>query len=557
MPWLLTLIFACTVVDVLSVGMVVPLLATINDPSWFDRQPSLASVAQRVGATTDSSRIILVTLALVGVQLLKSTLTVLAAFWETKAVYSTQADLSAAVYRSYLSKPWPFFLQSNSAVLTRTATIEPSHVAGLLLAILRLGAEVLVLLALVAVLVIVEPVGAMAAAGLVAIASISFNVVTRRRVAAWGRRRLEADNQRYFGVQQVLSGVKECLLLGIKEHLVARFSVANQLSAHCVQRQQFLSQLPRVWLELAAVCGLAALVFLMVLRQDSIAISLPIIGLFAAAAFRLLPAAARILGHLQTIRFSLPALRAVHDALASVQVASQSDEVRGPDLAPGLIRLNLVRYRYPGAPTDVLCDVSLSVEPGSAIAVLGPSGSGKSTLIDVIMGLLPATSGSITVGGTSIYANLRGWQRLIGYVPQAIFLLDDTIRRNVAFGVPDSEISDAAVWSALRGARLEEFVRGLPGQLDTSTGERGVCLSGGQRQRIGIARALYINPAVLVLDEATSALDERTEEEFVQAVMSIRGAKTVIFVTHRTSVAAKCDRVCQLVNGSLLPSAQP
>lgn len=551
---LMLLVSISTIVDVLSVGMIVPLLATISDPSWVDRQPIATAVAGWFGATTAASRVTLVTFVMVLSQVVKSVLAVLTSYLETRAVYSVQAELSADIYKGYLQKPWSFFLGANSAVLTHTATIEPIHVAALLLSTLRLGAEFLVVAALVGLLVIVEPIGAIVAASFIAVVSVAFGYATRKRVAAWGRRRQAAENQKYFQVQQVLSGVKECLLLGIQDHLLSRFIVPNSLSSHCVQRQQFLSQLPKVWLELAAVCGLAALVVLMTGRGDNLTIALPTIGLFGAAAFRLLPSAARILGYLQNIRFSLPALRAVHDALVASELSPPPPVCRPTQLVDATIKLDRVRFRYPGAHTDALDEVSLAIEPGEAVAILGHTGSGKSTLVDVVTGLLPATGGSVVVGGRPLDDNLRGWQQLVGYVPQSIFLLDDSIRRNVAFGVPDAHISDEDVWRALRSASLDEFVRGLPNQLDTLTGERGVCLSGGQRQRIGIARALYRDPSVLVLDEATSALDTSTEKEFVAAVMAYRGTKTIIFVTHRLDVAAACDRIYQLESGRLLSS---
>jgi ABC-type multidrug transport system fused ATPase/permease subunit len=271
----------------------------------------------------------------------------------------------------------------------------------------------------------------------------------------------------------------------------------------------------------------------------------------------------RVLAAAQTLRYYIPVVATLREELKLAAAVSPSQGPRQP-AGPGMqidIRLSTVRYRYPSAATPALVDASLRIGRGEAVGFIGPSGSGKSTLIDVVLGLLTPEAGQVLVDGEDIQNNLRAWQDQIGYVPQSIYLTDDTLRRNVAFGLADEQIDEAAVARAVRAAQLEEFVAGLPDGLNTLVGERGIRLSGGQRQRIGIARALYHDPTVLVLDEATSALDTATESGVMEAVTALQGSKTILIVAHRLTTVAHCDRLYRLERGRIAaettPAAQP
>jgi ABC-type multidrug transport system fused ATPase/permease subunit len=309
--------------------------------------------------------------------------------------------------------------------------------------------------------------------------------------------------------------------------------------------------LPRLWLELLAVTGLAALVLAMIGQGKPLDALLPTLGLFAAAAFRLMPSVNRILTSLHSLRFSLPVIDTIYNEfrLLGATMAPQRGERLSFDSG---LALDQVKFRYPAAEALALRGVSLAIQPGTSVGFIGGSGAGKSTLVDIILGLLVPASGSVTIDGVDIQTNLRGWQDQIGYVPQSIFLTDDTLRRNVAFGLPADQIDEAAVLRAIRAAQLEQFVNDLPQGLDTIVGERGVRLSGGQRQRIGIARALYHDPPVLVLDEATSSLDTTTERGVMEAVRALHGKKTLLIVAHRLTTVEHCDRLFRLERGRVV-----
>jgi ATP-binding cassette, subfamily B, bacterial PglK len=342
-------------------------------------------------------------------------------------------------------------------------------------------------------------------------------------------------------------------LRGCERELLDQFRVHTEGSARMATRQSLAEQVPRLWFELLAVVALFILAAAMVWEGRPMRALVPMLGLFATVAFRVLPSVTYAAVGFQRLRQYEPMLESLREYLADEESVALSAATRSRSFHDA-IRLEKVSYRYPTGHEAVLHDVDIEIPHGMAVGIIGGSGAGKSTLVDVILGLLSPSSGRVLVDGIDIHDNLRGWQRLIGYVPQSIFLCDDTIRRNIAFGVPEKEIDDAAVRRAVTAAQLDEFVAGLPDGVQTRVGERGVRFSGGQRQRIGIARALYHDPEVLVLDEATSALDIDTEREVMAAVDSLHGVKTLIIVAHRLTTVANCDVLHRLDAGRVVQS---
>jgi ABC-type multidrug transport system fused ATPase/permease subunit len=294
----------------------------------------------------------------------------------------------------------------------------------------------------------------------------------------------------------------------------------------------------------------------MLLQNNVLETLLPTLGLFAATGFRLIPSVNRVLGAVQLVRYGLPAINTLHTELSFTIPKIINTHSPITSFCTKL-ELSQITYTYPGTTEPTIKNISLTIRHGESVGFIGASGAGKSTLVDVLMGLLTPDTGKVRIDDKDIQANLRNWQDQIGYVPQSIFLTDDTLRRNVAFGLANEKINDDAVQHAIQVAQLDEFVASLPEGLETFVGERGVRLSGGERQRIGIARALYHNPTVLILDEATSALDIATEHGIMQVVTSLRGIKTIIIIAHRLSTIEHCDRVYQLKKGSLVKEGTP
>jgi ABC-type multidrug transport system fused ATPase/permease subunit len=493
-------------------------------------------------------------LALVATYAVKAVYLALLAWWQSYFVFEVQVSLSARLFNGYLRQPYTFHLQRNSAELIRNViseTSQLSHVATI--PGIMLLSEGLVLVAISALLLVMEPVPAAVVVSSIALAALIFHRLTRMRVLRWSEARQRHETLRIQHLQQGLGGVKDVKVLGREAQFLARYTAHDRSVAKMQERQLTLSALPRLWLELLAAIGLTALVITMLLEGRPVAALVPTLGLFSVAAFRLMPSVSKVVTAVQNLRYARPVIDTLTVELALAENVSSSDGAVSLPFRESL-RLSNLSYTYPGGAEPALRDIELTIPRGTSIGFVGGSGAGKTTLIDVILGLLTPTRGAVTVDGTDIRANVRGWQSQIGYVPQSIYLTDDTLRANVAFGLPPEKTDDEAVWRALRAAQLEEFVRALPQQLESVVGERGVRLSGGQRQRIGIARALYNDPSVLVLDEATSSLDTATEHGVMEAVDALHGDKTILIVAHRASTVQRCDVIVRLARGQIAAS---
>jgi len=355
-------------------------------------------------------------------------------------------------------------------------------------------------------------------------------------------------------VNEGLGGAKITKVLGREEHFLRAFSENADRYAEASQFRQLMLDVPRIYLETAAITGLLAVAAMLVLREHNTRSIIPTLTLLAVAIVRMTPSFNRITTSLASIRYGRFALEAVHADLMHFTVASTASSNGTRCVFERAITLDDVSYRYPGAARDSLSDVSLEIPRGSVVGFVGPTGAGKTTIVDVILGLLQPTRGQLLVDGRDAQSQIKEWQNQIGYVPQDVYLMDDTIRHNIAYGLTGDDIDESAIARAVRAAQLEEFVATLPSGLETMVGERGVRLSGGQRQRIGIARALYKNPSVLLLDEATSSLDNETEAAVMGAVEALRGSRTIIIVAHRMSTVRACDRLFVLRNGELVGS---
>ena len=536
------------VLETLGVGLVIPVIALIMDENLAKSYPRLQPALEFLGNPDQKTLIVGTMLSLVGIYLIKSVFLGFLAWRQSCFAFGLQASISQRLFSTYLRQPYIFHLQRNSATLINNATQEINlFTFGAILTGMGLLTESLVILGLVFLLLLVEPIGALVVAIILGGAGLSFFKFTKNKVASWGIARQKYDGLRLQHLQQGLGGAKDVKLLGREEDFLVQFKNHSEQSAHSGQRNTALAQLPRLWIELLAVIGLASIVIIMIEQGKSIDAIAPTLGLFTAAAFRLMPSVSRILGNIQSIRYGL----ATTNTLCSELKLNSS----APNASPAIfapwqeITLRELCFTYPSANTPALDHLSLAIQRGETIGFVGPSGSGKSTLVDVVLGLLTPSAGTISVGDSDIQKNLRGWQNQIGYVPQSIYLTDDSLRRNVAFGLSDNKIDNAAVARAIRSAQLEDFVGTLPAGLETVVGERGIRLSGGQRQRIGIARALYHDPSVLVLDEATSALDTATEQGVMEAITALHGTKTILIVAHRLSTVKHCDRVYRLEAG--------
>jgi ATP-binding cassette subfamily C protein len=407
-----------------------------------------------------------------------------------------------------------------------------------------------VVVGIAAILAITAPLPTLAAVVvIIALLLLPFRL-TRQLFGHWGQELKRLDSGILQALHQSLGGLKEVKITGRERFFSREFAWRQQAAGVVRARHASLATTLRMLVEAVFVCALLLVSLLVTLRTDGAADAVPMLALFAYAGFRVIPSVNRLMLNVAQLRYGRALLE---DVYADIETVSRhaADE-HSPEKAEitfgDAIELQDVAYSYDDG-ARVLAEVRLTIRRGESIGIVGATGSGKSTLLDLLLGLLTPTSGRITVDGRDIRAGLRSWQRRIGYVPQTAFLIDDSLRRNVAFGLADAQIDERRVESAVRMAQLSEVAAALPQKLDTVIGERGVRLSGGQRQRVAIARALYTQPEVLVFDEATSALDTQTERELIAAIDALRGAKTLIVVAHRLSTVRRCDRLVFLRDG--------
>lgn len=547
------LIGACF--EVLGVGTIFPVVMVLSEPARISDAPLIGHIYRAFGQPPSGRFVAGVLLGLVLVYVLKNIYLAALAYWQGRFAYNKQAALSQRLFAHYLRLPYSFHLQRNSAELTRNLTGQVDHLVGtVVLPVLMLFAEVVTALALITLLLLTNPLAGTLVMSSFCLATLFFYRSIQGYLARWGERRNYHDGQALLHIQQGLGGVKDTMILGRQDFFLGRYAEHSNARAQYSGLQFFVGALPLLWLETLAVAALLGLVLVLLWQGQNFALVVPTLGLFTAAAFRLMPSVNRILVAMQNLRFSNAVIESLSGEMLGALDDSDSDAQEGTVAALSRIDevcLDNVHYFYPNTAAPSLRGVSLSIKRGESIGLVGPSGSGKTTLVDIVLGLLEQSEGQVLINGHALAVCRRAWQNQIGYVPQSIYLTDDSLRNNIAFGLADDAIDEKRVWQVLEIAQLVDYVRTLPDGLATPVGERGVRLSGGQRQRIGIARALYHDPEVLVFDEATSALDNETEAAVVAAIERLHGQKTMIIIAHRLTTVAGCDRVVRLVNGRI------
>ena len=545
---LLTLMVLGMMLETLSIGLVIPSLSLMLQDDFFVQRPSISNFIAYLGNPTQSQLIIYAMVSLFIIYVMKNLFLAFLAWRQICFAANVQINLSQRLFTIYLRQPYTFHLNHNSAQLIRNVAGEVSIYSNAITSTLMIVTESLVLFGIAILLLIVEPLGASIVVIVTGIAAFLYNTSTRSSIGRWGLARQHHEGLRIKHLQQGLGGAKDVKLLGRENDFLEQYQIHNAASAKVGVMQSTLQQFPRLFLELLTITGLVILVISMLSQHREISTIIPTLGLFAAAAFRLMPSVNRILNALQTLRYSMPAVNVLYKETDLIE-PKMVETTQSNTNFQSEIRLENIYYKYSNSDKPAINGISLTITKGQSVGFIGTSGSGKSTLIDIILGLLPPSEGKVTVDNEDIQNNLRQWQDQIGYVPQSIYLTDDTLRRNVAFGLSAQDIDDAAVSRAIKAAQLEDFVAGLPDRLETVVGERGIKLSGGQRQRIGIARALYHDPSILVLDEATSALDTKTESGVIEAITALKGYKTLIIVAHRLSTVEGCDKLYLIEHG--------
>lgn len=535
--------------DTVGVGLALPVIAVLAGAETSGLLP--AGFQDWLAGHDRSTLIVAGVLLLLFAFLLKAIYRMGLTWQQNRYAFQVQWSMSNRLFAAYMQRPWSFHLQRNSVSLVQGVTQEVDQFTfGVVVQSLVFMSEVFVIVALGTLLLSIEPVGGLVVVVMLGIVGYGFHRLTDARADGLASERRRIDRMRFRVLQQGFGGVKEARLLHREGEFLRQFAQAGERSARIGRNVQTLRDLPRLWIEVLAIAGLTLLVVVMTMRGRSTETIMPVAGLFAVAVFRLVPSVSRILTAAHAVGLSIGSVQSLRAELGVADVCHSEVTCDGP-ADWDRIEIEHINFSYSGQPALVLDDVSLSISRGQAVGLIGASGSGKSTLVDVLIGLLSPSSGRVLVGGADIATCMAWWQRRIGYVSQSIYLLDDSVRRNIAFGIAEDRIDEAAMTRAIKLAHLDDFIAGLPDGLATVVGERGVRISGGQRQRIGIARALYHDPDVLVLDEATSALDGDTESIVMEAIDALHGSKTIVVIAHRAATVARCDRVLRVVAGQV------
>jgi len=557
---LLGMMLMIAFLDMLGVASILPFMAVLANQEVVNTNPFLNAAfnaSRQIGI--DTLEQFLFALGILFFILLVTSLVfkALLAYAQTRFALMREYSIGRRLLEGYLHQPYSWFLSRNSADLGKTVLSETSTVIyGAMIPMMNLIVQSSVALALLILLMIVDPLLSLSVGAVLGAAYGGIFLAVSGWLKRLGQVRMAANKDRFTTLSEVFGAVKDVKVGGLEGVYIQRFSKSAEIYAKGQTNITVISMLPRFALEAVAFGGILLLILHLLTKNGSFASALPIIALFVFAGYRLMPALQSIYQALSQLRAAVPALDALHQDLLSLQESSVHHSYLSEVTLNHHITLSRVSYRYPGASHPALREINLSIPARSTVGFVGSTGSGKTTAVDVILGILEPQEGKLKIDDQLLTdTNRRQWQLNIGYVPQQIYLVDDSVAANIAFGVNGKDINQQAVELAAKNANLHEFIiNNLPQGYSTNVGERGVRLSGGQRQRIGIARALYHNPQVLIFDEATSALDNLTEQAVMDAISNLGHDITIILIAHRLNTVRQCDRIYFLERGEVKAS---
>ncbi len=558
MVWIVLMMLVGGVLESLGVTMLVPIITVVIDPVQVERNKYLSAIYDALGLENTTQFAVVMLVAFVGIIVLKNVYLFFQQKVQLRFVYTNQFATSRRMMINFMQRPYEYYLNADTSVIQRNITSDVNNMYGLILSCLQLCSECIVFACLVGVLLAIDAQMIIMVAVLMVALLFLIKKVLKPIMVRAGQ-----DNQDYYSglykwIEQSVMGIKEIKIANKENYFINEYAKCGAGYVNSVQKYNIYNATPRLLIETVCIAGMISYFIVIILRGAQVTELLPQLSALAMAAMRLLPSVNRINNYQTSISYFEPFFMGVSDNLQEeihdkkVSYAAedylQKKEVEKLEIKKE-ISLQDITYKYPHTDVLIFDHADMVIPVGNSVGIVGTSGAGKTTIVDILLGLLQIESGRILADGVEVREHYESWLKNIGYIPQTIFMIDSTIRKNVAFGYAEDEIDDEKVWRALKEAQLDEFVRGLPEGLDTSIGERGIRISGGQRQRIGIARALFEDPEVLVLDEATSALDNETEAAIMDSINRLHGRKTLIIIAHRLQTIEKCDMVYRVENG--------
>ena len=559
LPVLILLFIGLSVLDLIGIGLIGPYVALVIDGNVLNGR--LGSIVESIGLERDT-KVILIFFgwSLVGIFSIKT----VSAIWMNRRIImfgqEQQMFLRFTLMEAYESLSYSDYLKRNSSEYIYTLRELAGKVQAITIVLLRVLSDSIVALVIISMLAYQNVIALLFLVGLLGASVIIYDLLFRNKMKRYGKEANSAATEMVKGINEGIEGLKEIRILGKESYFHGLVAKATKKLAYFQTQEMVIHTVPRFLMELLMIIFIVTLVLGTLYLGQSLQLLIPTLAMFGVAALRLLPIANTLSSSLASIRFNRDAISRLYSELLKFDQSKKFNKTKiiSSTKKPFVkIGLDNVSFRYPGITQDTLKKVSLEIQSGESIGLIGASGSGKSTLVDVLLGLLEPYEGQVLYNSKTIQGLLGEWRSHVAYLPQQVFLIDDTLRKNVALGCEYDEIDNSKVDDALRKARLTELVEQLPKKLDTVLGERGVRLSGGQRQRVALARAFYHERSVLVMDEATSALDKETENEIVNEIRQLKGEKTMIIIAHRLSTVADCDRIYRLDLGEIIEHGAP
>lgn len=549
-----------SLMECLGVGIFMPFVNILMDMSVVHTDPYMSAIYEKFQFDTTEKFLVLLSIGIIIIFVIKNIYLIIQKYAIYKFSYNTQMKISTRLLKAYMKEPYTFHLNKNISVLQRSMQEDANLFTTAVIHFMELIIEITVCVALGAYLLYISKSITVIIVVLLVFCVGIFTMISRKFSKSLGKDSQIYKAKLFQWMNQALGGIKEIKVLNREDFFIDSYEKYYKMYAKGLRINRILAASPKYIVEMVSISGLIlAVVFKMFYGRRDVVEFIPQLAAFAVAAFRLLPSVGRINEHVTNIMYALPSIELVYNDLKSVEEEREKNikekkQVVSTDSVKLKEKLQIknICYCYPGADYNVIENASFTVEKGKTIALIGESGAGKTTMVDILLGLLVPQIGKIKADGVDIFENMDEWHKNIGYIPQTIYLSDDTIRNNIAFGIKEEDINDEAVVEALEKAQLADFIDSLPHGVNTRVGDRGVRLSGGQRQRIGIARALYHDPDILVLDEATSALDNETEAAVMEAVESLQGIKTMIIIAHRLTTIKKADIIYEVKSGKVI-----